>query len=221
MQDYEFIYVCNSPSIAEQLLKEAKLCRLIYGLDMTVIILNSNAGFGAANNIATQYASSARVIIMNPDVFPHDKNWVTKHDALLDALPAAQTDLFGRAAVLRRWLADACGDVFLPRYGAEFYKKPENRDQHFAGRALRQGRAAGNAAVRAAAAGAGGKPAPLFSVARNWFEKLAGFNQDYVFGHYEDADLCLKSIAAGRLPWLHDVRFVAFGGQGLAPAARA
>ena len=54
----------------------------------------------------------------------------------------------------------------------------------------------------------------FMSVRRAWFEKLGGFTQDYVFGHYEDADLCLKSIAAGGLPWLHDVRLWHLEGKG-------
>ena len=95
IMDYEFIYVSNSPEIAEPLLKEARLCTHIYGIDMTVICLNANAGFGAANNLAAQYASSDRLIIMNPDVFPYEPGLVAKHGALLDSLPAEQTALFG------------------------------------------------------------------------------------------------------------------------------
>ena len=68
---------------------------LIYGLDMSVVMLNGNGGFGAANNVAAQYASSDRLLIMNPDVFPNDAAWAQNHSALLEALPAAQTDLFG------------------------------------------------------------------------------------------------------------------------------
>ena len=34
----------------------------------------------------------------------------------------------------------------------------------------------------------------FISCDRAWFEALGGFTEDYVFGHYEDADLCLKSL---------------------------
>jgi GT2 family glycosyltransferase len=57
------------------------------------------------------------------------------------------------------------------------------------------------------------------SVEKAWFEKLAGFSKDYVFGHYEDADLCLKSVAAGRVPWLQDVRLWHLEGKGSTRAA--
>ena len=52
------------------------------------------------------------------------------------------------------------------------------------------------------------------SVDRAWFETLGGFTEDYVFGHYEDADLCLKSIQAGVVPWIHDIRLWHLEGQG-------
>jgi GT2 family glycosyltransferase len=37
---------------------------------------------------------------------------------------------------------------------------------------------------------------------------------EYVFGHYEDADLCLKSFEAGKPVWLHNVPFWHLEGKG-------
>ena len=53
-EDYELIYVSNSPEMAERLLKEAKAAQQIYGLPQTIVLLPGNAGFGAANNVAVQ-----------------------------------------------------------------------------------------------------------------------------------------------------------------------
>ncbi len=52
------------------------------------------------------------------------------------------------------------------------------------------------------------------SLDRAWFERLSGFTEDFVFGHYEDADLCLKSIQAGTAPWLHNVKLWHLEGRG-------
>jgi hypothetical protein len=52
------------------------------------------------------------------------------------------------------------------------------------------------------------------SINRPWYEKLGGFTEDFVFGHYEDADLCLKSIFAGTAPWIHDIRLWHLEGKG-------
>ena len=54
----------------------------------------------------------------------------------------------------------------------------------------------------------------FMSIDRAWFEKLGGFTEDYVFGHYEDADLCLKSLLAGTPAWLHDIRMWHLEGKG-------
>jgi len=213
MQDYEFIYVSNSPHMAEQLLKEARLCAHIYGLALTVICLNSNAGFGAANNAAAQHAASNRLIIMNPDVFPNDPEWVTKHSALLDDLPEAQTDLFGAplyyddGSLMHAGMYFACDTVpsFSRGRNAEVSIL---RVEHY-----------GKGAPPQTAQFLKARPVPavtgaFMSLRRAWFEALGGFTQDYVFGHYEDADLCLKSLAAGRAPWLHDVRLWHLEGKG-------
>jgi GT2 family glycosyltransferase len=47
----------------------------------------------------------------------------------------------------------------------------------------------------------------FMSVNRVWFERLGGFSPDYIFGHYEDVDLCLRSLQAGTPAWLHDIPF--------------
>jgi GT2 family glycosyltransferase len=213
MQDYEFIYVSNSPHIAEQLLKEARRCSLIYGLDMSVVILNGNGGFGAANNVAAQYASSDRLLIMNPDVFPKDAAWTQKHSDLLEALPAAQTDLFGAPLYYDDGSLMHAGMYFCSDTVPNFERGRCReisllRVEHY-----------GKGAPPETAQFVKPRPVPavtgaFMSVAKAWFEKLGGFTQDYVFGHYEDADLCLKSIAAGRMPWLHDVRLWHLEGKG-------
>ena len=57
------------------------------------------------------------------------------------------------------------------------------------------------------------------SIERWWFEQLGGFTEDFVFGHYEDADLCLKSIGKGVAPWLQDIRMWHLEGKGSTRAA--
>jgi GT2 family glycosyltransferase len=213
MEDYEFLYVCNSPHIAEQLLKEAKLCETIYGLDMSVIILNSNAGFGAANNVAAEYASSDRLLIMNPDVFPHAPDWIARHTALIETRPAGETSLFGAPLYYDDGSLMHAGMFFCEDTIPQFGKGRRNeisllRVEHY-----------GKGAPPESVGFIRPRPVPavtgaFMSLDKTWFETLGGFTPDYVFGHYEDADLCLKSIEAGRLPWLQDVRLWHLEGKG-------
>lgn len=91
MEDYEFVYVCNSPELAEQLIREARAAHLIYGIDQTVVLLTGNAGFGAANNVAVNDCNSDRIVIINPDVFPAADAWAARHMDIVRDLPEAQT----------------------------------------------------------------------------------------------------------------------------------
>jgi GT2 family glycosyltransferase len=47
----------------------------------------------------------------------------------------------------------------------------------------------------------------FMSFDRAWFERLGGFSPEFIFGHYEDVDLCLRSLQAGTPAWLHDIPF--------------
>lgn len=212
MADYEFIYVCNSPELLERLLKEARSSEIIYGMAQTVIGLPANAGFGAANNLAASLASSRRLLCVNPDVFPKDPNWAARHTEIVGAGgPGAK--LFG---------ATLFYDDGSLMHGGMYLELD-------IGLAIRDGAVEARRFARVEHYGKGAppdtatyvRPRPVpaasgafLSVDRDWFEKLGGFSEDYVFGHYEDADLCLRSLDAGVPVWVQDVRLWHLEGRG-------
>ena len=213
IEDYEFIYVSNSPELAELLHKEAQIAERLYGLSITLVTLPGNGGFSAANNAAARFANSDRLIFVNPDVFPRDPHWAVKHEALLDALPREQTALFGAPLYY--------DDGSLMHGGMHF-----ELDQ---GLSVKAGGISAHGMIRVEHYGKGApvwsdrytRPRPVpavtgafISADREWFESLGGFTEDYVFGHYEDADLCLKSLRQGVPSWLHDIRFWHLEGKG-------
>jgi GT2 family glycosyltransferase len=210
---YEFIYVCNSPDVAEILLREARLCSMIYGLDVTIIILNANAGFAAANNLAAKHARSNRLLFTNPDVFPRDADWAQKHTNIVENLPAEQTALFG---------APLYYDDGSLMHGGMYFELDRAPRFH-------QGKRQDTAILRVEHYGKGAPPdtadylrpravaavtGAFISTQRGWFETLEGFSEDYIFGHYEDADLCMKSLEAGRPAWLQDAKLWHLEGKG-------
>jgi GT2 family glycosyltransferase len=210
---YEFIYVSNSPELAETLVKEATLAARIYGASITLVILPGNAGFGAANNVAVNYALSDRILIVNPDVFPRDDGWARTHDAILAGRPADQVAMFGvplfyddGSLMHAGMFVDA--DVGLSVRPDMIERREMLRVEHY-----------GKGAPPDTAAFLASRPVPavtgaFISADRAWFESLGGFSLEYVFGHYEDADLCLKSFAAGKPVWLHNVPFWHLEGKG-------
>jgi GT2 family glycosyltransferase len=213
IENYEFIYVSNSPELSEVLLREARNVSSIYDIRITLVLLTGNAGFGGANNAAVDAARSNRILNVNPDVFPYDPEWASKHTALINDLPKQQTALFGVPLYY--------DDGSLMHGGMHF--EIDN------GVLMRKDSATHVELVRVEHYGKGApdwaqnftqpRPIPAITGAfissnRAWYEKLGGFTEDYVFGHYEDADLCLKSLEGGVSPWMHDIRLWHLEGKG-------
>ena len=211
--DYELIYVSNSPELAERLMAEAKVAQEIYGVPVILVLLPGNAGFGAANNIAASYARTDRILIVNPDVFPRHQDWALRHTTAIDQLPAEQTQLFGAplyyddGSLMHGGMyfefdhvVSISGGIMTPRQLArvEHYGKGAPPDT------LEFTRSRPVQAVTGA----------FMSLERSWFERLGGFTEDFVFGHYEDADLCLKSLELGVAPWIHNIAMWHLEGKG-------
>ncbi len=209
----EFIYVSNSPELAERLQKEARIAAKIYGVSITLVTLTGNAGFSAANNVAASFARSDRIVFMNPDVFPRGDDWAARFAALLAAAPEAQTRIFG----VPLYYADGSlmhggmsieTDRGMSVGRHEITTRPMLRVAHY-------GKGAPEWAARYTRARAVPAVSGAFiSVAREWFEMIEGFSEDFILGHYEDADLCLTSLTRGCPVWLQDIRFWHFEGQG-------
>jgi GT2 family glycosyltransferase len=213
IEDYEFIYVCNSPEINDALLAEAHAARMIYGLQQTVVLLPGNAGFGAANNAGAAAALGKRILNVNPDVFPRQLDWAAQHTALVEQRPPHETRLFGVPLYY--------DDGSLMHGGMYFEMDPAvvMRDGQIDRRRLARVEHYGKGAPPGATTYTRARPVPAVTGAfissdREWYEALGGFNEDYIFGHYEDADLCLKSLVRGRPAWLHDLRLWHLEGKG-------
>ena len=213
IENYEFIYICNSPELAEPLLRDAHIASSAYDIDQTLIILPGNAGFGAANNAAVSFARTDRLLIVNPDVFPCDQDWAVKHTDIVEQLPRHQTNIFGVPLYYDDGSLMHGGMYFEADRGVSmeqsaFKSRMSLRVEHY-----------GKGAPPLAAKFIRSRPVPavtgaFMSLDRNWFENIGGFGEDYVLGHYEDADLCLKSLQKGVPPWIHDVKLWHLEGKG-------
>lgn len=212
-EEYEYIYVSNSPELTEQLDREARICARIYGLSLVVVTLPGNAGFSAANNAAARFARSERIVIINPDVFPRDAGWAARHSAIVEQCPKEQTALFGAPLYYNDGSLMHGGMYFEVDRGLSI------RAQAITTRAMLRVEHYGKGAPAASGRHARPRPVPaisgaFMSIDRAWFETLGGFSEDYLFGHYEDADLCLRSLAGGRPAWLQDIHFWHMEGKG-------
>jgi GT2 family glycosyltransferase len=213
IEDYEFIYVSNSPEMADLLIKDATIANRIYGMPITLILMPGNAGFGVAYNTAANAARSARLLIVNPDIFPMDPEWPSQHSRIVNDLPPEQVALFGAPLYY--------DDGSLMHGGMYFEVDVEFsfRDQQATRCEMLRVEHYGKGAPPHTNPFLVSRPVPavsgaFMSVEREWFESLGGFSPEYMFTHFEDADLCLKSFSAGKPAWLHNLPFVHFEGKG-------
>lgn len=188
LEGLEFIFVNNSPELEEVLLRDAELASFVFGAEIQVLSLNQNSGFSHANNVGVAAARSGKIAIINPDVFPRDPTAVG-HLRLLCDRPLGR-DIYGG----KLYYAD--GSVM---HEGMFFKQDHRLSllcdapiwtvEHF-----RKGFAdTSSPAPREVPAITGA----LMVLERSLFEQMGGFNVDFIFGHYEDADLCLRIQEAG------------------------
>jgi GT2 family glycosyltransferase len=213
---YEFIYVLNSPEIADRLIKDATIASRVYGIPIRLVILPGNAGFGVANNAAANVARSDRILFVNPDVFPVEPDWPSQHSQLVKNMPPEQVAFFGVPLFYDDGSLMHGGMYFEMDLGFSF------RDNKTTVREMLRVEHYGKGVPPTTKAYLASRPVPavtgaFMSVDRSWFEGLGGFAPEYIFGHYEDADLCLKSLRAGKPVWIHYLPFLHFEGKGSTP----
>jgi GT2 family glycosyltransferase len=210
---YEFVFVSNSPELTEILQRETTICSRIYGISIVLVCLPDNAGFGAANNIGARFARSPRLLITNPDIFPRDTHWAQRHTEIIATQPRDQTLIFGAPLYYDDGSLMHHGMYFEIDEGMSVRPDaistcPMIRVEHYA-----KGAPAWSPRFRCP------RPVPassgaFISVDRAWFEELGGFTEDFIFGHYEDADLCLKSLTRGKPVWIQDLPLWHMEGKG-------
>jgi GT2 family glycosyltransferase len=210
---YEFIYVCNSPELGEALVADAAIAARIYRVDITLIILPGNAGFGAANNVAATAARTDRLLFVNPDVFPRAKDWPRRHAEMVRGLPSDHVRFFGTtlyyddgSLMHGGMYIEIDGGLSIRNY--KIIRRDALRVEHY-----------GKGAPTEAENYRRSRPVPavtgaFMSIDRDWFEKLGAFSRKYIYAHYEDVDLCLRSLQSGVPVWVHDLPFWHLESQG-------
>jgi GT2 family glycosyltransferase len=216
----EWIYVCNSPEDANLVLCLAKQMSELYDVMITVIVLGDNAGFGAANNIAIKHASSDRIFIINPDVYP-----LPSHASLLQEV-LSESDLGSTLwggllfydehnlmhsgmyvtadTFVRRNSLNNLGDGSVAASAIRLLRV-EHYDKGVPFQADKWKCSKDVPAITGA----------VMAFERPQFERLGGFSTRYIYGHYEDADLSLRWWnSVGVVALQPHIRLVHLEGQG-------
>lgn len=188
LDHFEFIYVNNTPALEEVLHRDAELAAMLFETSVRVISFDQNTGFSYANNFGVSRARAQTVVLINPDVFPREA-------ASLDALVRLASGKARRAITGGKlFYADGTvmheGMAFIPdpRLSA-LARSPVWTVEH-----PRKGfpdRGESKAMKVPAVSGA------MMVIDRNDFTRIGGFDEGFIHGHYEDADLCLRFAHQG------------------------
>jgi len=183
----EFIYVSDDPRQHLFVRNYLQDRRSLIDRPTTLVINGGNYGFSVANAIGVGVSRAPLLLFQNSDVWIED----------------------GQA------LTVAAADLDQGRFGIVGFRLLYEDDtlQHD-GMVLRRGRHVHDL-FAAEHPGKGLPPVPvdpgkpvtiavpavtgaMMMIARDWYETLGGFDPGYVRGDFEDADLCMRSVAGGR-----------------------
>jgi GT2 family glycosyltransferase len=187
-QAAELIYVLDSPALSEPLARLAGPLHDLYGLPFKIIELSRNAGFSTANNIGAANARGRLLLLLNSDVLPVRDGWLSRLRAFYDATP--QIGALGPKLLYE--------DDSLQHAGMYFQRDAESRfweNQHYFKGFSRSLPAANVSRPVPAVTGA------CLMIERALYEDIGGLSSMYLRGGYEDSDLCLRLIEAGRRNW--------------------
>lgn len=187
-QSVDLLFVLDSPELEDELLESARRLFALYGQPFRVAVLSANVGFAAANNLGASIAEGRILLLLNSDVFPEAKGWLDAMVRFYEGLPNA-------GAVGPKLLYE---DDTLQHAGMFFERlsdsQPWNNEHYFKGM------------HRDLPAAAESRPVPAVTgacmmIARDLYLKMGGLSGDYLQGDFEDSDLCLRLLEAGRQNW--------------------
>jgi O-antigen biosynthesis protein len=180
----ELIYVLDSPEQAQEVEHLLGGLHLVYGLPMTLAVMERNGGYARANNVAASLARADVLALVNSDVIPVSAGWLEKLAARLSGRRRV-------GAVGPKLLFE---DGSIQHAGMYFSRDHRGRwlNQHFHKGMPRDYAPACEERLVPAVTGA------CLVTPKAVFDAVGGFTEDYVIGDYEDSDLCLKITMTDR-----------------------
>ena len=179
MQLAELIYVLDSPELKGELVDKAERLYRLYGVPSRVLVLSENAGFSLANNIAASFARGPLLVLMNSDVLPKHRGWLSTMEAFHASVD--RPGALGPMLIYEDGSLQHAGLYFHRPLGARLW----SNEHYFKG--LHRDLPAANVP----------RPVPAVTAAclmveRDLYCSVGGLSGAYVQGDYEDSCVCGK-----------------------------
>jgi GT2 family glycosyltransferase len=181
---HELIYVLDDPSQLRLTERLAASCFARFQHPFVLVVMAENLGYAPANNVGLEVARGEYICFLNSDVFPDEPNWL---DYMLEtAKTNPNIGVVGALLVFEDETIqhDGCTYERLSEFGDWFFCLHPNKGFLLEDRED----------VHPVDAVTGACLVLSAEVAR----AVGGFDEGYVIGDFEDADLCEKVKALGR-----------------------
>lgn len=185
-RDAEIIFVLDSPGDRDRLERLLRSFLFIYDLPVRVLIHGGNFGYAPAVNTGVAVATGEWLVLLNSDVVPVDTRWLSR----LRAAASNERRQVGITAPKLLFEDDSLQHAGL-YYGRDLTGRWLNR--HFY-KGYPRDYAPAN--IRRVVPGVTGA---CMLVERVLYERIGGLCEDYIIADYEDSDLCLRMLDAGRV----------------------
>jgi len=183
-QNVELIYVVHDPSMYSEFTRSCPDLYRMYQVPFVSVFCGANLGFAGANNLGAEVAQAGHLLFMNSDVMPKRAGWAG--DLLRIYKSLESPGLLGTKLLYE--------DGSIQHAGIAFRRYPTWNNLWINDHPLKGQTPLGLTGVRETAA----VTAACALMETSVYRKLGGFCEDYIVGDFEDSDLCLRAMAAGR-----------------------
>jgi GT2 family glycosyltransferase len=184
-RDHEIIFVLDDPLSRRTVEFLASSCLARFQHPFSLVILADNVGYAPANNVGLSLAAGQYTCFLNSDVFPDEPNWLEY------MLETAQKD--SRVGIVGALLVFEDGTI--QHDGCSYEKLFEFGDWAFCLHPEKGMTPPLRRKVHEVSSVTGA----CFVMETKLARDLGGFDEGYVIGDFEDADLCEKVKETGKI----------------------
>ncbi len=182
-RDHEILYVLDDPDRRAETEALAASSYARFDRPFKLLALSHNVGYAPANNVGLRHARGNTICFLNSDVFPRNPDWLESMIGTLNDEPDA--GMIGAFLVYE--------DGTMQHDGCTFERLPEFGNWPFPMHPGKGRRVAKTHRRAQAEIVTGACMVMQADLAR----ELGGFDEGFVIGDFEDADLCLRVTAKG------------------------
>ncbi|MGG5890616.1 glycosyltransferase family 2 protein [Falsiroseomonas sp. HC035] len=179
----EIVYVLDDPRLRAEAEQLAASLHARFGIAFRLLLLSRNVGFAPAMNLGVAASRAPYLCLLNSDVFATEAGWLEHLVLRLQA--DAGLGVVAPVLLFEDGTLQHGGCRMLPREEFSGWRFPQHEGKG------RKPAAATGLAPAEAVTGA------CMVLSRLVWTQARGFDEDYPFGDFEDADLCMKLAEQG------------------------